>query len=120
MNPIFRYSLLASALACLCTATAHATPGKTCAVPGAPVDWQIAYCEYEEGTDDFEAPGVDECIHKQPHYYNNDKKLGCDDSIRYKMEICKILTNEGYYKTVNTCFNDKKLMPDNVKNGGVD
>jgi len=57
---------------------------------------------------------------KQPHAYNKDNKLNCDDSIHYKLEICKILVGYGSYKDANTCLHDKSVLPSNVKNGGVD
>lgn len=85
-----------------------------CAAPGITLRWKAAYCMWLNETDDFENEGVHKCTFKSdPEHLK--KAPPCKQNLYWKKMLCR-----QFYKNANerrSCIEDRKMVPDFVKNG---
>ena len=79
--------------------------------PGDTLRWAAAWCEYKNGTDDFESEAVSRCMQATPPA-ELAHASACEQKRYYRAEICKIIKADE-----PRCADEATYVPDVVTNG---
>ena len=111
---IASFLALGIALCVIFNNLAFAIDNPKCKVPHEPFRWHLAYCMIKGETDDMESVQSSPCMdEKVPPNVNG----ACAENAFWKEKWCSLYVNNIKNKTVNQCIEDKKMIPNGVKDG---